>query len=386
MSMTYGDSSGIQGHIDYDIHGLVGLRLIDPSPSDAAAVARQLGPLQGSLSRPPDIVVRFVKHLPLTRLRYVTLHECGFTDDGFVILRSKKRGAKVQVAFDQFGQETCEIVCESGLRAIPGLLTMLNLTLLKKDCVALHASAFVYQDCGILVTGWAKGGKTESLLAFALHGAQYVGDEWIILTGDGEQMGGIPENMRLWDWHIEYLPHVRRMMKRDERILFAGIHWLDAVQQRLSRGWLRHIPPLTWWREAMPALKRQLNVTVAPQALFGKQFGPLQAKPEKVFLLMNHAEPNIQVEQTDPHDIAQRMAASVQYEQLPLMEQYLAYKFAHPGKYNAFIEQAPVKQGTILARALAGKEAYTVLHPYPVSLHGLFEGMRPFCSTPARVS
>jgi len=31
-----------------------------------------------------------------------------------------------------------------------------------------------------------------------------------------------------------------------------------------------------------------------------------------------------------------------------------------------------------LCRALAGKEAYTVRHPHPVSLHDLYASMRPF--------
>lgn len=381
MAKTPSDGMRDCEYIDYDIHGLVGIRLIHPSPSDAAAVAKQLGPLQGPLSREPDIVVRFVPHLPLPGLRYVTLHKSGFTDDGFVILQSKKHAAKARIAFDQIGQH-CEIVCESGLRAVPLLLAILNLTLLTKDCVSLHASAFVYQGRGILVTGWAKGGKTETLLAFALHGAEYVGDEWIVLRGDGESMYGIPEQIRLWDWHLTYLPHVRHQVKRTDRLLFKGIHWLDALQQRLSHGKLHHMFPLPWWREAMPALKRQLHVTMAPQVIFGSGFGSLTAKPEKVVLLMNHAEPSIHVEPTDPVEIARRMVASIQYEQLPFMEHYIASTFAFPDMKNTFIEQMHEYQHDILTRALRGKEAYTVWHPYPFSLHELYEKMRPFCEAP----
>lgn len=39
--------------IDYDIHGLVGIRLLNPSASDAAAVQRQLGPPSGVLGCRP---------------------------------------------------------------------------------------------------------------------------------------------------------------------------------------------------------------------------------------------------------------------------------------------------------------------------------------------
>ena len=75
MLETRSESFGRQNHLDYDVHGLVGIRLVDPSPTDAAAVARQLGPLESPLSRKPDIIVRFVKHLPTARLRYLGLKD-----------------------------------------------------------------------------------------------------------------------------------------------------------------------------------------------------------------------------------------------------------------------------------------------------------------------
>jgi hypothetical protein len=367
--------------IDYDIHGLVGIRLVDPSPGDAAAVARQLGPLQSPFGREPDIVVRFVKQLPAPTLCHVAFGSNGFTEDGFFILRSKKKAAKVKIAFDQIGKR-CEIVCETGVAAVPLLTAILNLTALKKNYVALHASAFVHHGTGVLVTGWAKGGKTEALLAFAGHGAQYVGDEWILLGSDGESMCGVPENIRLWDWHLGYLPHLRSQMKRETRWLFKTIHWLDRLQQRAASAGLGKTLPIKMLREAMPALRRQLNVVIAPQKIFGEKCGPFAARPEKVFLMMSHEAPEIEVQPVDPFAIARRMMASIQYEQLPFFEHYLAFKFAFPDGKNEFLEHAHLLQYGILSRALSGKEAYLVRHPYPVALPALYERMRPYCERP----
>jgi len=363
---------------DFDIHGLVGIRLLNPSPSDTAAVFRQLGPLQVSLGRDPDIIVRFVKSLPSPRLRHLDLNRNGFTDDGFFILQSSKKEAKVKISFDQVGKR-CEIVCESGLRSVPLLTTLLNLTVLKKGHVPLHASAFVYRGVGVIVTGWAKGGKTEALLAFALQGAEYVGDEWVLLSGDGQNMYGIPENIRLWDWHLKYLPHVRRQLKREDRLLFKGVQRLDKMQQTISNGRLSRTFPLKILRDAMPALRRALNITIKPQAVFGGGFGKLAAKPEKVFLMVSHQDSNICVELTDPLVIARQMISSIRYEQLDFMKHYLAFKFAFPEMRNDFIENAHELQYDILRRALSGKDAYTVSHPYPVDLPALFQKMTPFC-------
>lgn len=45
--------------VDFDIHGLIGIRLVSPSPQVLAAITRQLGPLRKPLLREPDITYRF---------------------------------------------------------------------------------------------------------------------------------------------------------------------------------------------------------------------------------------------------------------------------------------------------------------------------------------
>jgi len=69
----------------------------------------------------------------------------------------------------------------------------------------------------------------------------------------------------------------------------------------------------------MPTLRRQLNVTFSPQAIFGERTGPFSAEPQKLFFMLNEPSPRITVEATDSITIAKRMAASVRYEQLALM-------------------------------------------------------------------
>lgn len=366
--------------VDYDIHGLVGLRLVGPSPSDAAAVERQLGPLQGPLCREPDIVVRFVDELPIDGLRWIEFGRTGFTDDGFFVLQSGKRAARVKVAFDQIGGR-CEIVCQRGLRSIPFLVAIVNVTVLKRDCVPLHASAFVYEGTGVVVTGWAKGGKTEALLAFAARGAEYVGDEWILLSGDGRRMFGIPEFIRLQDWHLDSLPSIRRWVPAERRLLFRIIRLLDRLHRTLPD--VARPFPLKLLNDALPALRRQLNIQLDPSKVFGRGPRSFVASPQKIFFMVSHEHPAIRVEPADPQDIARRMAASISYEQLPLSAPYLAYQFAFPGRRSELLDSAHAVQSRLLTRAFAGKEAYMVRHPYPCELHELFDAMAPACKASA---
>ncbi len=107
----------MKNQIDFDLHGLAGIRLVDPTAEDAAAVTRQLGPLPSRMDRDPDIVIRFVDRLQTTsRLRYLGLDDAGFTDDAFLVLRSKhKSQARVQIPFEQIG-----LVKDSYRASLPG--------------------------------------------------------------------------------------------------------------------------------------------------------------------------------------------------------------------------------------------------------------------------
>src|ERR671933_790459 len=85
--------------VDYDVHGAAGVRLLDASAADAAAVDRQLGPIRAPLRGEPDIVVRFVDALATSGpLRLLGVGEAAFTDDAFLLLRSRhKARARVRV-------------------------------------------------------------------------------------------------------------------------------------------------------------------------------------------------------------------------------------------------------------------------------------------------
>ncbi len=365
--------------IDYDLHGLAGIRLLDAAPGDAAVVTRQLGPIQAPLARDPDILIRFVDRLPASsRVRYLGVDDAGFTDDAFLILRSKHNArARVQIPFQRIGKQ-CEIVCERGLPAVPLLIPILNLTVLSKGALPLHASAFTYNDVGVLATGWAKGGKTETLLAFMARGAEYVGDEWVYLSRDGRRMYGIPEPIRVWDWHLQDLPQYRALVGRADRARLRALNLLvQSMDRAVSSGVGRGSAPVKMMKRMTPLLKGQLNVQLPPEHLFGRRFGPLVGTPDKVFFVVSHETPDVTVQPMDAQEIARRMVFSLQHERLDFMAYYLKFRFAFPDAPNPLIEQVEELQREALVRVLAGKDAYVVYHPYPVPIPSLFDAIGP---------
>ena len=183
--------------VDYDLGGIVGVRLLGATPAEERLVTRQLGPIRSRLAREPDLVIRFVERLALAEpLRLLGAEDVGYcAPDAFVVLRGKQKSrARVLLPLDRVGAGL-EITCERGRAAVPHLVALVNLTALGRGALPLHASAFLWNGTGVLATGWAKGGKTEALLAFLTEGAAYVGDEWVYLQGDGSRMLFVPSGM-----------------------------------------------------------------------------------------------------------------------------------------------------------------------------------------------
>jgi hypothetical protein len=353
---------------------LAGIRVVDGSERDVAAVAAQLGPVPRRLERTPDIVIRFVDRIDHgSRLRYLGARDAGWTDDGFFVLRSRKQPVVVRLPMAEVGGP-CDIVAEHGVPAIPFLIAILNLTVLGNGALPLHAAAFELDGVGTLVTGWSKGGKTELLMAAVGAGARYIGDEWVYLTPDGT-MRGIPEPIRLWDWHLDQLPAARTHLTVGDRVKLRGIPALRRLDRATPRR-LRRFPPNRLLRRAMPVLEGQLHVDLAPERLFGP-LGALIGSIDRVLLTVSAAGPETTVEPIEPGEVARRMAASLAYERNDLALLYHQARFGDPDLRNEHLESFETRQRDLLAQILVGRPSWVVTHPYPVDLAALFDAVRP---------
>jgi hypothetical protein len=366
--------------VDFDLHGLVGIRLAGATKHDAAAVARQLGPIECQLEREPDIVVRFVDRLDgRGQLRYLGVDKAAFNDDDFLVLRAKhKARTRVRIPFEDAGGP-CEIVCERGLPAVPLLIPIVNLTALAKGALPLHAAAFTFRGIGVITTGWSKGGKTESLLGFMSEGAEYVGDEWIYLSGDGRRMYGIPEPIRVWDWHLSSLPRYRASVSKTDRMRLAALRTLVRGMERVADGFGA---PARFCRRSLPLVTTQLHVDLPPERVFAAPRRSLEGSPRKVFWVVSHERPEIVVEPLDPAEIAERMVFSLEEERASFLSYYHMFRFAFPKRHNALLERTEEMEREILHRVLADKDCYVAYHPHPFSIPALVEAMRPHLEDP----
>lgn len=371
-------NSPLERQREFNIHGVLGVKLLDAEASDVATVRRHLGPLEEELFCEPDLVVRFVKHLPRVETEHQALTSNGFAKDSFLVFdeRAAREAAQIAVNFDR---QPCEILCQSGLRSIAVLLPMLSLIALKKDYVAIHGSAFVYDGVGVVMAGPATSGKTTILLGFASLGAEFVGDDWVLLRRDGQRMHGLPAAIELSPKHAERSLFVRHTLGSFRR---KGFDILGAVMALLNGSRGTFVKPAA--RRIITAIQRRIIPRAHPQHIFAKCAKSFSAKPQKVFLLMKHSDPVVHVKEIHRKEMAELLSRLAEHEQKNIMELYQTHRFAFPKCKSMFFEEVFTRQRDTLLDAVAAQETYIIRHPYPIHFADLYKTISPFFASRAR--
>ncbi|ADB73155.1 hypothetical protein Gobs01_02606 [Geodermatophilus obscurus DSM 43160] len=342
-------------------------------------MTRELGPSDGAPSGEPDITVTFTDEpRPVGPLRLLGLRQAAFDDAHFYLLDGA--GHRARLDFSRLG-DRCEVVCDRRISHIPLLIPIVGLRLLLKEHVLLHAASFVHHGTGVLVTGWQKGGKTETMLPFMAAGADFVADEWTIVGGREPTLSGVSGVARLWDWHLRQFPQywplirprarARLRLWRLYRRLYGLAPGLDRLPGRPGRGLRRlSMDGGTDWQGVDQ---------IDPAALFGDRVRRGHVSLDRVFLPVVGQEDRIEILPVAGAEVAKRMVSSLAFERAALTTAYLQFRFAFPDRTSPLIETAREREERVLGRTLADVPAFELRHPYPVALQDLYEAAAPYC-------
>lgn len=353
--------------VDVSVGGLATIRVVGHRAEDLAAIEAQFGPGRAPGQGAPDLTVRYVDAIETRgRLSYLGPGELGFDDDGLMVLQGRfRRSVRVRLPLDDLGGP-CEILCEHGVGRVPHLVALVNLAVLRKGGLALHASAWEDDGTATVATGWSKGGKSEALLAFCSRGARYVGDEWLHLHPD-LLVSGIEEPIRVWDWYFDQVPQGRsRLSARDRRrltVLRAAARTIDVAGRSARLG---------------TAIRRQRFVDVDPSviALHHRVVEPVPLG--RIFLMTSAEQRATTVHPLSGHEIAERMAGSLSFERAPLRGLVDAYRYAFPRRVTRALDDVDELERERLHALLDDLDAAEVRHPYPADLNELAKTMNAY--------
>jgi hypothetical protein len=364
--------------VDYDIRGLVGIRLIDASARDARTVSEQIGCPQATLPREPDLTIRFVREIP-TRgaVLYVEPGELGFTEDAFLVLRSGLPCARLRLDLLGVGSRVdlrdgvCHIVCRSESGPVPLLRPIVDLTLLGRGAASVHAAAFAYKGKGTMIAGWPRGAKTTTLLAFMANGAEFIADDRVYLNPAGNRLLAPPQPISLRLPHLDELPQYRKLVRLRHRARLRALSLVGelatAIAGPAAPGSGRKLA------DRVAGFAEDASVAVEPDRLFERCAfgGDLQI----AFLSLAHESNDVRVERVSPRWLADRLRFLLQADRQRFVAHYLAFRFAFPERTSELIEHASEIEHSILLRALGSAETYVVYHPHPAPAQALFETM-----------
>ena len=244
------------------------------------------------------------------------------------------------------------------LRRIFGRLVRpaLQLSLLAKQAAAVHAASVVVDGGAVLFAGWAESGKTETALAFAELGAEFLSDKWTVVGADGTA-AAFPIRVGVRRWTLAYLPRLRAALPRRARAQLA-VGRVGAA----AAGPIRRVPALA------QAFELAGRVALAPaeiRAAYGHTGGGWSAPLRALVLLTTVPGSEVAAGPADAEWAARRLARTAAFERRRLSELYARLRYARAADEPDPVEDAARREVALLRDVLATVPVLELRAPFP---------------------
>jgi hypothetical protein len=358
--------------VEFGLRDLALVHLHNPIPRDVAAFRERFGAPLKFTDRAPDICFRFVERLSLPPEVCFVGDDVAFTPEQFFLRRPRSGDrALACLPMDRLGLGG-EVILESGTEP-PLLEEILNLCVLQRGGIALHASAFEFEGQGGVVGGWPHGGKTAVLIGMIGAGAKFVSDDWTFLHPDGAQVFGQPGPIQVRERYLREIPDLLARVSGGGRTR-ANVLRAGAGAARLAA----HMPPARRPAARVAhALEERQKLSLDPQALFGAERCLPSTQLESFIVCVASAEPEVVARPMPLPEAVARTLGSLEYERRKLRSHYLQFQFAFPDRKNPLLEQTVTLEEERLRKALEGRNLVLLQHPPLASPVALAEALAP---------
>lgn len=195
MTLESARSDDGQSWLNFDVHGLAGIRVQSDAPT-----ARQLRTMLACFATPrhvPDDIVVTRSHEPMPEAAWVE-REFAYTEQALLFPENRVQLVK--------GPETWKIHGPGEL--LTTLVPILDRCMTERGAAMVHAATISFRGHGIALPAAGGTGKTSTMgKLMKLSEFGFMGDDWAFVSGDGTMLG-FEKPMFIKPHHRPIYPHL----------------------------------------------------------------------------------------------------------------------------------------------------------------------------------
>lgn len=375
--------------IDYDLHGHVGIRLLNAPPPIARSLSMGLAPTV--LPGTPNLLVRFSERASIKDDRPAGPNEKLHTDqaDGThadnLVLRDRHLRTRARIHWSDGGARWSLECCRS-IKDLQLWMPILQVAAFEAGLLAVHAGACRYRGRGILCAGLPDSGKTGVVLALAAQGATLVGDDCIFISPAKDRLYGLLQPFGVRLQYLEQFPVFCQAVEPTglRRAQFFAL--LRRFGECLGRGAVGKMLRCRFTHRINQALASRERVIFDPSSALADNRFCTDAAFDLCLLAVRSQSQRVRVESVRPQEMAKRLAVLFDLELAPLRLAYQQHRVASRASPIELLDHAVPLGEHRLAAALAAKPCLIVHQSAGTPLQAIYEAVSPFIESTSNVS
>ena len=316
------------------------------------------------MDEPTDVTIRFVNHIPFRdQLRVAPFA----TFDGTRFCFRDKYGKRAIIPFHKLSTgEPIEIVAEKGIIASNFYEIIIRLIirhkLLQKQIVFIHASGIVLNGSGVIFPAWGGTGKTNTVINFLQDGAQYLGDDLILASADGN-LFPFPEQISMFDYNFAAFPDLRKTLSYKKLGLFTFKKSVETIDNILSNV-LSQASTIKAVSNRLTLLSKSLVSTPMSHSKLSTAGVPKTSTPLSRIIFLSKGDVVRPItNKINAETMAYKMAACLEFEHLFHTRIIDAFGFADPQSHELNFSDTFQQEKKILTKVFSGKQITHITLP-----------------------
>jgi len=215
--------------LNYNIHNKVSIIVNDPSDEISIFLEQELNEFSVSSLEKIDVEINFVKKIKIP-ISSIKLLKDFYYDNQKKCLFLERDGKLISYYIDKFNDGYININVEYGFSKwfiLYAIEKSLYVLMGRKKCCMLHAGAIVENGKATVISALQAGGKTLQIINEVSNGAEFLGDDLIFVTENGECLSH-PRRVNFNQFHGKHYDIA-------SKIHWESLHLLNKIKWVFSK-------------------------------------------------------------------------------------------------------------------------------------------------------